>query len=122
MSVRSLLNDSCSIRRKTTTQSSTTGGNVHTWAKTASGVACTVQFDSGSESVTDGREAGIRAASVFFESGTDVRVTDRLSAFTLSPHSAFTMSVTSPPVDASGRGTYYMVTAENLEGRDGSGR
>jgi head-tail adaptor len=103
-----LLNDTCTIQRKTVTQSATSGGNQHAWASSSTGVACSVQADSGTEGNDFRRETGKRAYRVYFEYGTDVRHEDRIV------WGGLTLSVTGPPVDGAGRQVYARVNAEEV--------
>lgn len=122
MSVLSLLNDRCTIRRKTLVDSAATGAPRAVWADLYFDVPCTCQFDTGNETRKLMGEDGSRTATVYFPAGTDVVTGDRLKGFTLGPQKDITMSVTSPPIDGSGRQAYLEVTCQWSSGVTGDGR
>lgn len=66
------------IRRKTIGVSSTSGGNTYTWANAATLVPCSIQVDRRSQAQRFYREDAIIEFRVYFESGTDVAVGDRI--------------------------------------------
>lgn len=67
------------------------------------------------------RETGQAQYDVFFEAGTTVAVTDRITSIALvsggtDPLANAVLEVTSPPLDHSGRQPYVMVTAQEVKG------
>lgn len=115
MSVAALLVDSCTVRRKTSSVSASSGAPTTSWSNAATGVACAVQASSSSQSFSHAREVGTFSFNVFFEYGVDVRVGDRLS-ITTNAYSGRLLTVTSPPTDDAGRRAYTRVTAVEIDG------
>lgn len=109
MSLRSLLNQSATISRKSEAQSSTTGEAVATWSTADAGVACAVQVSNASEDRTAARETGRTRYRVWFEYGTDVRSGDRVI------WGSRTLSVIGMPSDEAGRSNHYVIVAEEVE-------
>lgn len=109
MSVGSLLNKTCTIRRSTPTTSSATGGPVQSWADASTSVPCAVQTVRQSERDIGARQTGIAEYNVYMASGTTVKTGDLLT--TITDMSGVVLEVTSPGVDGVGRGTYTKCTA-----------
>jgi head-tail adaptor len=109
-----LMTNTCTIKRKTQTQSSTSAGIVTSWSDAATGVRCAVQASASREATQQGRETGIAQYDVMFPPGTDVRKGDRLTAITGSSglSASALLAVTGNPIDESGRAAYVYVPAE----------
>lgn len=73
-----MLNQTCTIRRKTSGVDSTTGGKTATWANSATGVACTIQPNSPREEQIAARETGVAGATIWVETTTDIRHIDQV--------------------------------------------
>lgn len=116
MSYDGLLNDTCTLRVFTVT-AGTTGVPEATASTVSTGVPCTVQLNATTETEAQFREAGIRTGNLYLPYGQTVSEGYIVSAFTLSPQSGLVFSVTGPPVDDAGRGTYYRVPVQKVGGR-----
>lgn len=115
MSALSMMRNTCTITRGTDAVSSF-GTPVKTYASLYTGVACSVQINSGSEGNYQERLQGFRSLSIFFPASTDVTAADRITA--IAGVSGITagevFEVTSPPEDHAGRGAYVMATATEM--------
>ena len=117
MSVASMLNLTCRVRTKSVAQSTTTGAPGSPTYTNKTGVPCAIQALSASESVAQGAERGVRAYEVFFAHALAVTVGDIID--TIAGDAVWagrTLSLSSPPVDDSGRGVYYACTATEVGG------
>ena len=116
MSVTSMLNLTCRVRTKSHTQSTTTGMPVPALAG-VTGVRLALQAMSASESIKAGAERGEILFDAYFEHGEAVATGDTIDQ--LGPDLVWsdrTFSITSPPIDATGRGVYYHCTAKETGG------
>lgn len=119
MSLSTLLVNTCTITPRTEGQSATSAGLTFTDGTAVTGVACNVQQTGGSEFVTAGREDGERQFVIYFPASTTVALSSKISSITgssIAGLSGAVLEVTSPPQDHSGRGTYVMVTAREVQG------
>lgn len=110
MSVASLLNTTCTIRRKTQTQSSSTGAISTSWANLATGVPCSMNEGGQSEREVAARETGEVFATFYFAFGQDITNADRIV------YGARTFEVVGPPIDGAGRSVYCRVSAREVKG------
>ena len=110
MSVAGLLNTTCTIRRKTQTQSSATGAISNSWANVATGVACSLNEGGQYESLNAGRENGQVTAVFYFAYGQDVNNGDRIV------FGSRTFEVTGPPIDGAGRLVYAKIPVREVKG------
>ena len=115
MSALSMMRNTCTIERSANTQS-TYGTAMKTYTSTYTGVACSVQINSGSEGNYQQRLQGVRQLSIFFPAGTDVIASDRIKtiAGVSGIASGDIFEVTSPPEDHAGRNAYVMVSATEI--------
>jgi hypothetical protein len=113
-----LMTSTCSISRGTETTSSSSGGNVSTWADASTGVRCAIQGASSSEALKYARETGRAMYDVMFPHGTDVRHGDKLTTF--SNHGTLgtsdVLAVIGHPIDEAGRKAYVYVPCEQETG------
>lgn len=120
MSVATLLNSTCTIRRATDAVSSVSGATLPTWADAATLVPCDIQAKSGSESRINARETGETEWDVYFLPDTDVRAEDRINTILVggsaTSWSGRELTITSPPLDNAGRRSYTLVTAAERKG------
>jgi head-tail adaptor len=112
------MTNTCTIKRKSQSQSSTSGGIVTAWSSAATSVRCAVQAASSREATQQGRETGIAQYDVYFPAGTDIRKGDRLTAIAGSSglSASALLAVTGNPIDESGRAAYIYVPAEYATG------
>jgi hypothetical protein len=99
----------CTIRRKTIGISSTSGGNTYTWADASTSVPCSVQVDKRLQAQRDYREDAIVECRVYFESGVDVKVGDRLTS--IAEYSGDAFEVTAIGSSDVGNSEYTKITA-----------
>jgi len=118
MSVASLLVNTCTLTPITNGQSSTSAGMTTVVGTPVTSVACAIQTSSGREFVALGRETGRRFFDCYFAAGTTIDTRYRISSITgssIGGLSGATLQVMSPPQDHAGRGSYLMVTAEEIQ-------
>lgn len=119
MSLATLLVNTCSLTPVDYAQSTASGGLGNPPASADQiGVACNIQVASGSESVSHARETGQRIFECYF--GSSVTITHRylisnITGSSIAGLSGVVLEVISPPQDHSGRGTYKMVIARELD-------
>lgn len=110
MSYPNLLNSTCTIQRKSQSQSATTGEVITAWTSLATGVACSIQAANGSEATLARRETGVTKYDGFFPYGQDIANGDRVV------WSGNTLSVESNPDDPAGRGVVWVVELKEVRG------
>lgn len=118
MSATSLMVNTCTLTPPTHGQSATGAGMTWSAASATTDVACAIQTQSGYESVRMGREDGQRSFNCYFAASTTIATGYLISAIagnSITGLSGVTLIVTSPPQDHAGRGTYQMVTAEEIQ-------
>jgi len=118
MSATSLMPNTCTLTPVTNAQSATSAGMTSTPGTPVTGVTCGIQVSGGFEAVREYRETGQRSFNCYFPIGTTISNGYLISAITggsIGGLSGAILSVTSPAQDHAGRGTYLMVTAEEIQ-------
>jgi hypothetical protein len=118
MSATSMMPNTCTVTPNTNSQSATSAGMTFVPGTPVTGVVCSIQVSGGREFLEAGRIRGVRTFECYFPIGTVLAASDRLSSITggsIGGMSGFMLSVTSPPEDHAGRGTYLFCTAEEIQ-------
>ena len=118
MSLSALLVNTCTVSVPTYGQSATSAGLPNSTPSSTTGVRCNVQTTSGRDFIQLGRETGRRFFDIYFLPDQAIGIDYRISSITggsIAGLSGVTLRVVSPAQDHSGRGSYKMVTAEELE-------
>lgn len=117
-----LLNKTCTIVRKTFTKSAM-GASVPSYSDAATSVPCAVQVNTAAQRM-EPAQAAETEYNVFFAyfvpnaaTTTQPRNSDRILA--ISNMVNLSLSLTSGPIDDSGRGAYIRFTAKNVTGEAG---
>lgn len=113
MSVLSLLNKTCTIRRPAPAKGTVMGSTVYTYT-TTTGVMCKVDVKIARQDSSVFR-AGEEMYNFYFPFGTDVRSADELTS--VSGFTDYTFTVKSNPVDDVGRGAYTRIVAKHDTGK-----
>jgi hypothetical protein len=115
MSLRSLLRDTCTIKRPTSAANATSGYPQSTFAVAAEDVPFTLQANSSSEGRQLARDTGRTQFWAFFLIETSIKTQDRI----IPDGGVYVnrvLSVTGPPQDEAGRQNHFRVPCELLEG------
>lgn len=102
-----MLNQTCTIRRKSVTTAST-GAKTVTWTNVATGVACAIQGAGSREDRTAERQDGVLTFTGYFAYGQDIRAEDQVLP-TSGAASGLTLHVDGPAIDDAGRQAYTRV-------------
>ncbi|REK40878.1 MAG: hypothetical protein DWQ20_00690 [Actinobacteria bacterium] len=103
MSFRSLLNQTATIKRRSATQSTSSGGAKYP-VTTVCDAPCRIQMDSSSEASIGGRASATAQGTGYFLFGADIRSGDYIEAGGLA------YEVVGPPRNAGGHNHHLEVT------------
>lgn len=118
MSAVSMMRNTCTIKRPTASQSSSSAGMKQTWANAATGVRCSIQARSSSESFATGMTHAGASYIGYFPAGTDIRNKDRIGSITgqnIGGLSGKTLEVRGLAIDQAGRGALLAVPLEEVK-------